>query len=84
MSRKEEILWQAGYRYNFDRMAYVNRKAKKVFGVEYVADHPEEWLAEKIAEVGDSDEWQVYTNERLSPRVYRDLVAVLDGQHANR
>ncbi len=84
MERKEEILRQAGYWYNFDRMAYVNRVAKKAFSIEYVDDHPEEWLADRIAEVGDVDEWLIYTNEELSPRVHRDLVTDLDGQRANR
>lgn len=83
MSIKEDLLNQAGYRYNFDRMAYVNRAAKKVFSIEAIEDHSEEWLSEKLAERNHSD-WRFYFNEAPSSSVRRDFIAELDERHAVR
>jgi len=44
MDAKERLLREAGYAYNFDRLAYVNREMRKVFAVETVEDHSEDWL----------------------------------------
>ena len=33
---KSQLLREAGYVYNFDRMVYVNRRTKKAFSVEFV------------------------------------------------
>jgi len=79
---KEELLKQAGYRYNFDRMVYVNRAAKKLFSVEAVEDNSEDWLGEKIAERNDTGEWQFYFNEGPSDAVRRDFIAELDERRA--
>jgi hypothetical protein len=83
MDSKERLLNDAGYAYNFDRLAYVNRAAKKVFAVETVEDHTEEWLARKIAEPNSSGDWKFY--EEPSVAVRRELVADLEnGRHAHR
>ena len=82
MDTKEEVLKKAGYRYNLDRMSYVNRVAKKIFSIEAVEDHPEDWLAERIAEHNDTGQWKFYFNEAPPPSVVRDIVAELDGQRA--
>lgn len=64
-------------------MSYVNRQTKKVFSVEAVDDHPEEWLSEKIRERTDGD-WHFYFNEAPPPSAIRDYIAYLEGRHAIR
>jgi len=81
MSAKGDLLTQNGYRYNFYRMAYVNRVAKKVFSVEAIEDNPVEWLRARIADKSNG-EWQFYFTEQPSQAVVRDFVAELDGRHA--
>jgi hypothetical protein len=81
MDPKEELLKQAGYRYNFDRMVYINLDAKKLFSVAAIDDHSPEWLRDKIAEKSNGD-WQFYFNEIPPPAVVRDFLAELDEQRA--
>ena len=80
---KESLLRESGYWYNFNRMAYVNRRTKKVFAVETVDDNPIEWLVEKIAEPNTTGEWQFYYEPPIAVR--RAFVAELeDGRAAHR
>jgi hypothetical protein len=81
MTPKGELLDENGFRYNFYRMAYINRSTKKVFSIEAIEDHPIEWLSAKIAE-RSNDDWQFYFNDPPSPAVIRDYVAELDGRPA--
>jgi len=78
---KEELLRRSEYRYNFHRMVYINRAAKKVFSVEAIEDHPVEWLAERIEE-NTSGEWRFYFNEAPSAAVVRDFLVELGEQRA--
>ncbi|MGZ5446472.1 MAG: hypothetical protein ACXW5U_31640 [Thermoanaerobaculia bacterium] len=79
MDEKDDLLKRYGYRYNFDRMVYINRVAKKVFSVEAIEDHPTEWLADRLAE-STNGEWRFYFNEVPSPAVVRDFL-VQFGEH---
>jgi hypothetical protein len=81
MNPKGELLEKNGYRYNFDRMVYINRAAKKVFSAAAIEDNNVEWLSEKMAEGTDGD-WQFYLNEPAPPAVVRDFIAELDGRRA--
>jgi hypothetical protein len=81
MNPKGELLERNGYRYNFDRLVYINRVVKKVFGVEAIEDHPIEWLSARMAEQNNG-EWQLYFNEPPPPGVVRDFIAELDGRRA--
>jgi hypothetical protein len=81
MNPKGELLERNGYRYNFDRMIYINRAAKKVFGVAVIEDNSVDWLAARMAEENDGD-WQFYFNEPPPPAVVRDFLAELDGRRA--
>jgi hypothetical protein len=81
MSAKGDLLTKNGYRYNFYRMAYINRAAKKVFSIEAIEDNPVEWLTAKMAERSNGD-WQFYFTEPPSQAVVRDFVAELDGRSA--
>lgn len=74
---KDEILRSAGFRYHFDRMAYVNREAKKIFSVEAVEDHPEEWVREMIAQENDSGDWRFFFDQPPSPAVIQAFLAEL-------
>lgn len=83
MDTKQSLLEAAGFRYNFDRMAYINRRAKKVFAVETVDDHSEEWLVERIAAPNTTGDWQFYDEPAASVR--RDFIVELEnGRVANR
>jgi hypothetical protein len=84
MDLKETLLRQAGFRYNFDRLSYINRAAKKVFSVDAVEDHSEDWILEKMRERNDSGDWQFYFNDPPSPGVIRDFLAEIEQQRAAR
>jgi len=74
---KEEVLRNAGFRYHFDRMAYVNRKTKQVVSVEAVADHSQEWLGQVVAQANESGDWQFYFEQPPSPGVIQAFLAEL-------
>lgn len=74
---KDELLRSAGFRYHFDRMAYVNSKAKKVVSVEFVEDHSEDWLKDVIEQANDSGDWRFYFDEPPSQAVKRAFLAEL-------
>jgi hypothetical protein len=80
MNDKESLLKEGGYLYNFERMAYINRRTKKVFAEETVEDNTEEWLAEKIAEPNTNGDWQFYDEPTAAVR--RVFVAELENGRA--
>jgi len=81
MNPKGELLERNGYRYSFQRMAYINRVARKVFSIEAIEDNPVEWLSARMAERSNG-EWQFYFTEPPSAAVVRDFVAELDVRRA--
>jgi hypothetical protein len=74
---KEQALRDAGYMYNFDRMVYVNRVAKKVFSAEFVEDNDETELRKCIDEESNGSEWRFYFNAPPPAAVRRELENVL-------
>jgi hypothetical protein len=76
-NQKRDILDEAGYIYNFDRMMFINRKAKKAFSFEYIDDHPESVIESKISEQNDSDDWRFYTDLPMSAGTEKELKRVL-------
>ena len=74
---KKDILKEANYWYNFDRDIFYNRKAKKAFSLEFVDDHREEELRQRIQEPTDGSEWKFYFNSDPSEGVKRILEQVL-------
>lgn len=74
---KDELLRSAGFRYHFDRMAYVHSKAKKVVSIEAVEDHSEEWLRQIIAQANDSGDWRFYFDQPPSRAVREAFLAEL-------
>jgi hypothetical protein len=77
IDEKEAVLNRAGYRYNFNRMIFVNRDAKKVFSVEHVEDSDMDRLSKEIREESDGREWKFYFNSDPSESVKEELVKVL-------
>jgi hypothetical protein len=74
---KSQILRDAGYVYNFDRMVYFNRAKKKVFSVQFVEDHNETDLQKYISEETNGADWRFYFNSRPPGGVKRELENVL-------
>jgi hypothetical protein len=77
LSTKLDLLEDAGYRYNFDRMMYVNPSAKKAFSYEFVHDNGEEIIQRGIEETNDTMGWRFYFNDPPPERVRQDLARVL-------
>ena len=71
--KKKDILWEANYRYNFDRDLFVNRAARKAFSIEFVDDHPEEELRQRIEEKTGGNCWTFYFNLPPTESVKREL-----------
>ena len=77
-TRKQTILENAGYAYSFERMIYVNRDARKAFSVEFIDDHSEGELEDRINEpTPQTGEWHFYFNSGPSDAVKRELSALL-------
>jgi hypothetical protein len=74
---KARLLEEAGYAYSFDREIYVNRKTKKLFSLEFVADNSEDKIQERIRRREDGTRWHFYCNEEPSNAVRRELELVL-------
>ena len=78
-SEKTHLLDRAGYVYNFERMMYINRQAKKAFSYEYIDDNPVSEIESKIqgpeqANVGD---WNIYTSLHMPEGIKKELIRVL-------
>ncbi len=74
---KTILLDQAGYAYNFDRMMYVNRTDRKAFSIEFIEDHSESTLRQKIQEPKQVEGWQFYTSAEISEGIRKELNRVL-------
>ena len=74
---KQDLLRQAGYHYNFERMLYFNRQDKKAFSVEFVDDHDESELAMRIREDASRNGWRFYFNSPPSDPVKEELERTL-------
>jgi hypothetical protein len=79
---KEDVLRGAGYRYDFVRMAYVNRAARVWFSVEWVRDHDIEELRDKMPETESSAEayggWRLIFDGKISTSAADDRIAELE------
>jgi len=77
-SVKAPILKSAGYLYNFDRMVYFNRAAKKAFSAEWVEDHSDADLSEKLREPNVSGEWSIFADPKPSQAVVSKFLAEIE------
>jgi len=76
---KDPILRAAGYAYNFDRLAYYNRVARKAFSLEWVEDHSDVELRDALERPNESEDWEVYAEPRPSQRVINEFLAEISG-----
>jgi hypothetical protein len=60
LEAKQHILEDAGYRYNFDRRLYVNRKVKKAFSIQFIEDNPASVLGDRVLQPSEGREWKFY------------------------
>ena len=74
---KEQILKKDGYVYNFDHEMYFNRKAKKVFSMDFIEDRPAQVIEECVRETNKGSGWQIYSVGDLSDSVHRQLETLL-------
>ena len=77
--KAEQILREQGYRYNFDRMAYYSRDARKAFSLEWIEDHTEEELRQALSEQNAGEEWQIYADVQPSRAVRDAFLAEVNG-----
>jgi hypothetical protein len=75
---REPILQAAGYAYNFDRLAYYNRGARKVFSVEWLREHTDEEIHQAVEAPNDSGDWLIYADPPPSKRVVNEFLAEID------
>lgn len=84
VATKLQILEDAGYVYSIDRMAYLNKDARKIFSIEFVQDHSDTELAARINEPEPPPgEWRFYFNTEPSEAVKRELLRVLANGRAD-
>jgi hypothetical protein len=74
---KQRLLSDAGYIYHFDRQMYLDRRAKKAFSIEFVDDHDEKELRERILEAKAGDGWSFYFSSPPSGAAQKELERVL-------
>ena len=74
---KRDLLQNADYRFDWDRAMYVNRTEKKAFSIEFIDDHSEDELEQRIHESRPVNGWMFYFNESPSEIVQRELERVL-------
>lgn len=72
---KEHLLKDAGYIEHFDRNAYFNRAAKKVFSTEIVDDKSAEWLTKALTEPNESETWVFYADPIPSEKAIQAFLA---------
>lgn len=75
--QKLEILRSGGYRYDFDRALYVNRKAKKAFSVEFIEDNSPDDLAQLVGGESFGSDWHFFFNTEPSSAVKQQLANML-------
>ena len=87
---KEPTLRSHGYVYNFDRMVYFNRAARKAFSVDWLEDHSDDELRRALEEQNgtniadvvtsdDEDAWRLYLNSQPSRSVVDAFLAEVNG-----
>jgi hypothetical protein len=77
LATKQHILEGAGYTYNFDREIYFNRKTKNVFSMDFVEDHDEEEIEQRVRRATGGAEWQFHFNSGPAEAVKRELELLL-------
>jgi thermostable 8-oxoguanine DNA glycosylase len=75
--KKNDILREANYRYDFDRDLFINRAAKKAFSIEFVDENTQEDLRRLIQENTNGGGWKFYFNVPPTEGAKRELERIL-------
>ena len=75
LDKKQHILDEAGFAYNFDRRVYFNRKTKKIFSVAFLEDRSDEEIKRLIQGATDDEEWKFYFTSEPPESVRRAVEA---------
>ena len=84
LATKKQILEDAGYRYSFGREVYFNQKAKKAFSVDFIEDHSEAQLEQRIREKTPETEWHFFFNSLPSEAAKGELATALNNAQPHR
>lgn len=77
-TEKQQILEREGYRYNFDREIYLNRKTKKAFSIAFIEDRSTQEIEQRIHEDAQgTGEWRFFFTQDPSDSVKRQLINLL-------
>ena len=78
-ARKQKVLEDRGYRYDFRRQLFVNRTVKKAFSVPFIEDCDPEEFERSIAEDRPGADWQFFfsSGQQPSDSLRRELITVL-------
>jgi hypothetical protein len=77
LSTKTHLLDDAGYAYNYERMMFINRQAKKAFSVEFIDDKPESEIETLIQKPNAEADWLFFTSLPMSEGTKKELKRVL-------
>ena len=64
---KIDLLRRHGYKFNIERISYVNRETRKVFSDVFVEDHDEAEIERCIHSPMPQTGWAFYVNDPLTP-----------------
>ena len=71
---KRQLLQDSGFRQDFKRDLYLNRKLKKVFSSVAVKDHRLDWLRTGIESPNNTGTWQFFFNEPIQDEKRQELL----------
>jgi hypothetical protein len=77
LAAKLHVLKDGGYAYNFDILAYFNRRTRKAFSVQFIEDHSASELEKCIREPIEGGAWRLYFNSPPSESVRRQVELAL-------
>jgi hypothetical protein len=75
LDKKQQILDEAGFAYNFDRRVYFNRKSKKVFSVAFLEGNSDKEIKRRIQDDTGDKEWKFYFTSEPPESVRRAVEA---------
>lgn len=78
LAAKEQLLKEAGYTYRPDREAYINRRTRKIFSVDFLEEHEPDEIASKIREATPDNEWTFIFNQQPTDSMKRELARLLN------
>ena len=74
---KDDLLRRFGYRYDFNRMAYINRRCKRALTIEFVEASMNDELR-RIIGTPPLTEWYFYSIKPFSDSVKQQFIALME------